>query len=138
MQAKAEKILLRSALNLVFFSFFIQGGLALAVYAVIVGFYPEGQFKLFNTSILLAVGAAFLESLSEPFYTVMLFKMEFSTRAKAESVSIFVKSVMIYALVYRGGLDLLAYSAAQVAYSCVLFAMYFLISGREESKDLVK
>jgi len=57
------------------------------------------------------VVAAFLENMSEPFYVIMLLNMEFSVRAKAESVAIFVKSVMIYLLIYKG-YGLLGYAVA--------------------------
>ena len=67
--------------------------------------------------------AALIESLCEPFYAIMLLKMEFKIRAKAESIAIFVKSVMIYYLVYLK-MDLLAYAFAQLAYSVILLAMY--------------
>lgn len=56
--------------------------------------------------------AALIENMCEPFYVDMLLNMEFSRRAKAESISIFVKSVLTYALVYYGDLGLLAYALA--------------------------
>jgi hypothetical protein len=42
----------------------------------------------------------------------MLMNMEFSLRAKAESTSIFIKSVLTYVLIYYGNLGLLAYAFA--------------------------
>ena len=60
---------------------------------------------------MVTVIAAFVETLSEPYYVVMLLNMDFPRRAKAESVSIFVKSVLIYVLVYKG-LGLLGYAIA--------------------------
>jgi hypothetical protein len=56
----------------------------------------------------------------------MLLRMEFALRAKAEGVSITVKTLLVYALVYRGW-GLLAYATAQLAYSCVLLTVYTLL-----------
>ena len=66
----------------------------------------------FNLSIFLIIIAALIENFCEPFYVDMLMNMEFSLRAKAESVSIFIKSVLTYVLIYYGGLGLLAYALA--------------------------
>jgi len=57
------------------------------------------------------VVAALVESLCEPFYALMLIKMDFTKRAKAESTAIFVKSVLIYFLIFKG-LGLLGYALA--------------------------
>lgn len=67
--------------------------------------------------------AAFIEGCSEPYYAIMLMEMDFSKRAKSESVAIFFKTVLTYLLVYKG-LGLLAYALAQMGYSIVLFMMY--------------
>jgi len=49
-------------------------------------------------------------------------------RSKAESISIFVKSVLTYVLIYYGELGLLAYALAQVSYSLCLFCVYFTLN----------
>jgi hypothetical protein len=69
------------------------------------------KFENFKESIFITVLASVIESLSEPFYVRMLLKMEFAIRAKAESVSIFVKTVLIYMLVAKG-YGLMAYALA--------------------------
>jgi len=81
------------------------------VYVGVTVFYDQPQLEYFKLSIMITVIAAFVENLSEPYYAVMLLNMDFPRRAKAESVSIFVKSVLIYVLVYKG-LGLLAYAIA--------------------------
>jgi len=53
--------------------------------------------------------AAFIESLCEPFYAKMLLDMEFSMRAKAEGMSITIKTLLVYILVFKGW-GLLAYA----------------------------
>ena len=55
--------------------------------------------------------ASVVESFSEPFYVRMLLRMEFGLRAKAESVAIFNKTVLIYLLVAKG-YGLMAYAIA--------------------------
>ena len=119
---KDEKLVAQSSINMVIFSFVVQLSLAVIVYMGATHIYPQ-NFSYFNFSILLVVIAALIESLCEPFYAIMLLKMEFKIRAKSESIAIFVKSVMIYYLVYQK-MDLLAYAFAQLAYSLILLAMY--------------
>jgi hypothetical protein len=73
-----------------------------------------------------------VESLSEPFYVRMLLRMEFAMRAKAESVAIFNKTVLIYLLVSKG-YGLMAYAIAQLVYSIVLLIIYsYLFSDLKE------
>lgn len=81
------------------------------VYFGVTMFYPMVNFEQFNLSIFLIVLASVIESLSEPFYVRMLLRMEFGLRAKAESVSIFVKTILIYGLVAKG-YGLMAYAVA--------------------------
>jgi len=56
--------------------------------------------------------------------------MEFSMRAKAEGLSITVKTVLVYLLVFKGW-GLLAYAVSQVAYSLMLLAAYILLNKEE-------
>ena len=79
---------------------------------------------------MLTVVAAYVESLCEPFYAKMLLDMEFSMRAKAEGLSITVKTVLVYLLVFKGW-GLLAYAVSQVAYSLMLLAAYILLNKEE-------
>ena len=69
------------------------------------------EFNDFKLAIFLLCFAAFVESCSEPYYAVMLLEMDFSKRAKAESVAIFFKSILTYGLIYQG-MGLLAYALA--------------------------
>lgn len=85
--------------------------LAMTVYFGVTLFYPMPSFESFNLSIFLTVMASVVESLSEPYYVRMLLNMEFGVRAKAESVAIFNKTVLIYLLVAKG-YGLLAYAVA--------------------------
>ena len=85
--------------------------MALLVFYGVTKFYPQPQFSNFTLSILLTVIAAFLENLTEPFYVIMLLKMQFTHRAKAESISIFIKSVAIYVLIVNN-FGLLSYAIA--------------------------
>lgn len=80
------------------------------------------RFK--EMSIMLTMFAGFLESVNEPLYVLMLFKMDFKIRAKAESVSIFFKSITIYLLI-KYDYGLLSYGLAQVIYSLCLLVGYF-------------
>lgn len=105
---------------------------AVLVFAGVTIFYPVKNFDNFTISILITVVAAFIENLCEPYYVCMLLKMEFQMRAKAESVSIFVKSVLIYYLIYKG-LGLLGYALAQIAYGIVLVSMYSFINSGPKS-----
>lgn len=75
----------------------------------------------------MTVVAAFIESLCEPFYAKMLLEMEFQMRAKAEGISITVKTLLVYLLVYEG-FGLLAYAISQVAYSLVLLGAYIVLN----------
>lgn len=81
------------------------------VYFGVTIFYPVENFEQFRLSIFLIVLASVVESLSEPFYVRMLLRMEFGLRAKAESVAIFSKTVLIYLLVAKG-YGLMAYAIA--------------------------
>ena len=79
---------------------------------LVVAIYNEKpDFEHFVVSILITVVAALVENLCEPYYVAMLLKMEFSQRAKAEGMAIFVKSVLIYFLIFKG-MGLLAYAIA--------------------------
>jgi oligosaccharide translocation protein RFT1 len=98
----------KSAINIVVISFGVQIALAAIVYLTVTRLYPM-NFESFNISIALTVVASLVESFSEPFYVKMLLSMEFGLRAKAESGSIFVKTVLIYYLVSKG-YGLLAYA----------------------------
>jgi hypothetical protein len=102
--------------------------IGICLYFGVIIFDSQPNLKQFEISILLIVVAALIENLCEPFYVEMLMNMEFSMRAKAESISIFVKSVLTYVLIYYGGFGLLAYALAQVAYSSCLFCVYFTIN----------
>lgn len=89
--------------------------------------FPQDNFDHFTISIAITVVAALFENLCEPFYVCMLLKMEFQMRAKAESISIFIKSVLIYALIYKGW-GLLGYAISQLAYGFMLLIMYSYIN----------
>lgn len=86
--------------------------IGIVLYFAVVIFNNQPNLKYFNISILLIVIAALVENMSEPFYVDMLLNMDFSRRAKAESFSIFIKSVLTYVLIYYGELGLLAYALA--------------------------
>ena len=101
----------KSAINIVVLSFAVQVALATLVYFGVTIFYPVENFEQFRLSIFLIVLASVVESLSEPFYVRMLLRMEFGLRAKAESVAIFNKTVLIYLLVAKG-YGLMAYAIA--------------------------
>ena len=132
MSGKSEELIRKSAINLVLFSMMVILTVAVLVFAGVTILYPVKNFDNFTVSILITVVAAFTENLCEPYYVCMLLKMEFQMRAKAESVSIFVKSVLIYFLIYKG-LGLLGYALAQIAYGIVLVSMYsFINSGGEK------
>ena len=95
---------------MVLFSQLISLSLAVAVY-LFVTLTNKQQFQHFEVSLLITVAAALVESLCEPFYALMLLQMDFTKRAKAESMAIFVKSVLIYLLIFKG-LGLLGYALA--------------------------
>jgi len=116
----------QSVTNVVLMSLPVVGVIGILVYFGVV-FTDYQSFDHFNISILICVLAALVEGLCEPFYVAILIKMEFSTRAKAEGLAILVKSVMIYFLVWKG-FGLLAYAAAQLAYSFMLLATYYSTS----------
>jgi hypothetical protein len=82
--------------------------LAIAVFLIVCFFYNQDNFEYFKLTIFFTVSAAFIECLSEPFYTLMLINMDFSMRAKAEGISLFIKNLMVYALIYNK-MGLLAY-----------------------------
>lgn len=113
----------------------MQISLALLVYVGVTVFNEQPDYDYFKISILITVIAAFMENLSEPYYVVMLLNMEFSHRAKAESVSIFVKSILIYGLVYQG-YGLLAYAVAQLMYALTMFCIYTVMNSLSQSKNL--
>jgi len=53
-----------------------------------------------------------LENLCEPFYLVILQRMDMSKRVKAEGVAIFFKSLLLYALIAFEDIGLLAFAVA--------------------------
>ena len=110
---------------MVILSFSVQIFIGLLLYLGVTIFTPQPQFAHFNISILMTVIAAFVENLSEPYYVEMLLNMKFQVRAKAESISIFIKSILIYFLVLNK-MGLLAYAIAQLIYGGSLFIMYTL------------
>ena len=116
---------------MVVLSFMVSANVAVILFYFIIYFEARRQYEHFTSSVFLMCFAAFVENLSEPYYALMLIQMEFGRRAKAESVAIFFKSVLTYALVYQG-MGLLAYALAQVAYSFILFCMYTLQSRQDD------
>ena len=110
LQAVDAKVETMSAKNMVLISQLIQLVLAVLVYLGVT-LSNKQSFDHFETSIAITVVAALVESLCEPFYALMLNKMDFTKRAKAESTAIFVKSVLIYFLIFKE-LGLLGYALA--------------------------
>jgi oligosaccharide translocation protein RFT1 len=110
LQAVDAKVETMSAKNMVLISQLIQLVLAVLVYLGVT-LSNKQSFDHFETSIAITVVAALVESLCEPFYALMLIKMDFTKRAKAESTAIFVKSVLIYFLIFKE-LGLLGYALA--------------------------
>ena len=123
-KVKFEAIVKTSAVNMVLLCFVVQVVLSAAVYFGVTILYNQPHFDYFKVSILITVLAALVESACEPFYVLMLLNMDFSVRAKAESIAIFFKSVLIYLLVFKG-FGLLAYAVAQLVYGFILLALYF-------------
>ena len=97
--------------------------IATILFYFIIFFDYKFEYNNFKFTVFLMCLAAFIEGCSEPYYAIMLMEMDFSKRAKSESVAIFFKTVLTYLLVYKG-LGLLAYALAQMGYSIVLFMMY--------------
>ena len=77
----------------------------------------------FALAVSLQCFAAFLEGLVEPYYYTMLWKGDLSGKVKTEMVALTVKSILTYTLLLRG-LNLLAYSLAQLAYAGILVMAY--------------
>jgi hypothetical protein len=102
--------------------------IGICLYLGVIIFDSQPNLKQFKISILFIVVAVLIENLCEPFYVVMLMNMEFSMRSKAESISIFVKSVLIYVLIYYRVFGLLAFALCKLAYSSCLFFVYFTIN----------
>ena len=74
-------------------------------------FFTEMKFNYQAAAIMLFVFSTMIENACEPFCVEMLMKMDFGSRAKAESLAIFFKSVTTLILIYQG-FDLMAYSIA--------------------------
>ena len=102
----------RSALNLVLLSLPRQLLLSLLTYLFVTHFYPP-PLAHFRLSLFLTCFSALLENLCEPFYLVILQRMEMSKRVKAEGLAIFVKSILLYMLIslYKDS-GLLAFAGA--------------------------
>jgi hypothetical protein len=62
-------------------------------------------------SIIIVGIAALIESLSEPFYAVILISRDFKIKVYAEGISIFLKSIFTYLLLTRD-VKLLSYAIA--------------------------
>lgn len=88
-----------SANNLVFMTMFGQTLLAFVVSNYVV-FFTELKFKFQGPAVILFIFATMIENACEPFCVEMLMKMDFSSRAKAESLAIFFKSVSTLVLIY--------------------------------------
>ena len=91
-----------------------------------IGVWPGGALQHepnFTLAIFIHCLAAFLESLTEPFYYTMLWKGDLNGKVKTELVALTVKSLLTYGLLLRG-FDLLAYALAQLAYSLILLVVY--------------
>ncbi len=95
-------------------SFPLQFILAVATFFTVITFYPQPLLPNFTLSIFLTCLSALIENLCEPFYLLMLQRMDMSKRVKAEGAAIFTKSIMVYAFVLWGGekMGLLAFSLA--------------------------
>jgi hypothetical protein len=88
--------------------------LSIATFLVVTIAYPQPSLPFFTSSLALTCLSALLENLCEPFYLLMLQRMDMGQRVKAEGTSIFVKSVTLYALIMAAGdsLGLMAFALA--------------------------
>lgn len=76
--------------------------------------------------------AAIIESFCEPFYILMLLRLDLQNRVKAEGAAIFAKSISLYMLIMLD-IGLLAFSLAQIIYCGVLITMYFILFRNEDN-----
>ena len=117
---------LRSAINLVHFSFYIQLLIATCLYLGVTGFDDQAKnLDSFKTAILFCCLSSLISNLSEVFYVEMLLEMNFTLRAKAEGVGILLKGAVIYLLIQKQ-YGLLAYSLGELALNCCVFTIYYL------------
>ena len=122
----------QSAINMTILSFGVTMNIATILFYFIIFFDFKIEYNDFKLTVFLMCLASFIEGCCEPYYAVMLREMDFSKRAKSESVAIFFKTVLTYGLVYKG-MGLLAYALAQITYSLILFLMYTLQYKKDKS-----
>ncbi len=135
MEGYSKEEIHRSALNLVVLGFPIQIFLAVVTFILVNSFYYQPQLENFTISILVTCVAALIENACEPFYVLMLLRMDLQNRVKSEGLAIFVKSVSLYIFLHFN-LGLLAFSLAQITYCLMLLSMYSYFFRGENIKSL--
>ena len=88
-----------SSNNIVFMTMAGQTILAFLVSNYVV-FFTEMKFNYQAASIMLFIFATMIENACEPFCVELLVKMDFGSRAKAESLAIFFKSITTLIFIY--------------------------------------
>lgn len=92
--------MLRSAINLVHLSFYVQLFLAVCLFFGVTNFDEQAKnLQYFAPAILVTCISSLVSNLSEVFYVEMLLDMNFTLRAKAEGIGIFLKGATIYFMI---------------------------------------